>query len=215
VTKFKRVQYRTGETVGITIMCEAHSDNGLIAWKLVLEIMQRSKKPLHLVTLHPCDGQYKCLTLLRDFEEGPLMMVNLYGASINTVKNDNLITPYQKLYKKDKEALLSTISRFCKLDLSPIPVRRIPALAFLINLISRGMDVTSTWTDSSYTNCLSDSAKGFPNYPLKDVRDSRAHWSWWIIDGRAVVNIETGEMIFRSGKTLNINDGERDVGSVK
>jgi len=83
-------------------------------------------------------------------------------------------------------------------------------IEFFIELIEQGMYVTSAWLDSSYDNCLSDAARNFPSYPLKDVRDPRKHWAWWVIKQNehtiAICNIDTSELILSSGDRYKVSD---------
>lgn len=154
-------------------------NNKIIAWNIVYELMQRSTESLSLMTLHPGGGQYNCLTILRSFDEEPQMLINLNGTSVHVGKDNDLIHSYPELYNQNKEDLINKIAKVCGYDLAEKPVRDLVVIEFFIKLIEQGMDVTSAWLDSSYDNHLSDAARNFPSYPIKDVRDSRKHWAWW------------------------------------
>lgn len=186
------------------------SDNKIIAWKIIHELMQRSTEPLSLKSLHPGGGQYDCLAIFRCFNEELQMLINLNGASIMDGAFKEITHSYPEDYKQNKEDLINKISNACKCNLAEKPVRNPAVIEFFIGLIEQGIDVTSAWLDSSNDNCLSDEARIFPFYPLRDVSNLKMHWSWWIIrqEGNtiAICNIYTCELILSSGNRYKVDD---------
>lgn len=107
---------------------EAHKNEQLIAWDIAYELMTRSQEPLMLSMIHPGGEQYHCLALMaRDGQRlSPRLLITLNGTGIHA--GDIAISPYPKLYKKNKQALLNQIARQFNMRLADFAVREYPAV---------------------------------------------------------------------------------------
>ncbi len=180
-----------------------------IAWDIAYEIMIRSVEPLVLFMLHPGGEQYKCLAILRNDGQGlsPHVIINLYGNSISL--GSRLISPYPELYKKDKAAIINNIAVQCGFRLSDVPVRKLAAMSFLIELAAlSSIEITAAWYDGSYHFELENAAKEFPYYPLKTERDYLRHIPWWMISSNnvtiAMVNFDTAKQTTADGSCYDL-----------
>lgn len=181
----------------------------LIAWDIAYEIMTRSVEPHMLFLLHPGGEQYDCLSILRDKEQGmsPNVMINLYGNSISA--GNELISPYHELYKKDKAALLNDTAVQGGFRLSDVPVRKLAAMSFLMELLAiNNIEITAAWHEGSYFSGLENAAREFPHYPLKTERDFLRHIPWWTITANgitiAMVNLDTEKLIALDGSSHDL-----------
>lgn len=184
-----------------------------IAWDIACEIMTRNADPLSLTVLHPGGEQYECITVMKNANDvSQDLLINLHGESI--LANGELLRPYQELYKKDKQLLLSDISSFCGYRLATKAIRELYAMGFVKRLAEVHHDagqllMTSAWYDGSDSSRLNSAAKDFPYYEHRNSMDRQLHLPWWIISYSqrilAMCNFATNELILLNGNHYYLN----------
>lgn len=182
----------------------------MIAWYIAYEIMTRSYESLNMFMLHPGGEQYDCLALLsydgRSFS--PKLLITLNGSSIYEANKG--ISQYQKLYKKNKEALLDKVAHQFEIRMLDSPVRDCTAVSYLMKLSALDyVEVLPAWYDGSYHSKLEDDAMNFPYYQWKTEKEINKHIPWWLIRAKgrtiAMVNLETAMQISEDGLSFDLS----------
>lgn len=189
---------------------ESRKKEQLIAWDISYELMTRSQEPLMLFMLHPGGEQYNCLALMVYDGQSffPRLLITLNGTNIH--EGNITISPYPKLYKKNKQDLLDQIARQFNIRLADSAVRECPTVSHLMKILAlKNVTMLPAWYNGSYHCTLENDTMNFPHYPLKDEEDYNKHLPWWLIQANhktiAIVNLETATQINEDGIIFDLN----------
>lgn len=184
------------------------------AYDMAYEIMTRNTELLFLTVLHPGGAQYECITVMKNADDrSQNLLINLHGESI--LANGELLSPYQELYKKDAQSLISSISTLCGYRLATKAIRELYAMSFIKCLSEEHydegrLDITSVWYDGSDSSRLNSAAENFPYYEHRNSMDRRLHLPWWTISYSqrtlAICNLKTNELILLNGNHYYLNN---------